>query len=79
MHQHTDTQHVHDQHAHHEHSSDPSARVGYASPAEARAWIRGLQPIFQDARTYFSAVPRNEFDKTITWRVVERPDETEAS
>jgi transcriptional regulator with XRE-family HTH domain len=32
-----------------------------ASPGEVRAWIRGDAPLWQDARIYFSAVPKHEF------------------
>ena len=34
-----------------------------ASPAELRAWVRGLRPMFQDARAYFSTVPPGEFER----------------
>jgi transcriptional regulator with XRE-family HTH domain len=35
-----------------------------ASPHEVRAWIRGQLPLFQDARIYYSAVPKSEFEAT---------------
>jgi transcriptional regulator with XRE-family HTH domain len=33
-----------------------------APPAELRAWIRGFAPLLQDARLYFTHVPKDEFD-----------------
>jgi transcriptional regulator with XRE-family HTH domain len=32
-----------------------------ASPYETRMWIRGAMPLLQDARVYFSTVPKTEF------------------
>lgn len=36
-----------------------------ASPAEMRAWIRGLQPLFQEPRAYYSTVPPGEFERNV--------------
>lgn len=33
-----------------------------ADPAALRGWIRGVRPLFQDARVYFTQVPKAEFD-----------------
>ena len=47
-------------------NSDEPLNIGpnlECSPAEARAWIRGTLPLFQDERTHFSEVPRSEFQE----------------
>ena len=36
------------------------------TPAEMRGWVRGQLPIFQDARVYFSEVPKSEL-RVLGW------------